>query len=215
MFRSQVIRRALALSAVAAAATAAALAVSAPASAHRTSVSGTAVCDTETGNWVVTWTVSNSEDHVAGSLTFAAVAPSSTRVTNIAYGAVLPAGGSITGEQIAPGSETSASLTVKAKWDNGKFEKYPQTGTVEFEGTCEEESEQPPTPTPTPTETSSPPAEETPVPSPSTTPVPGEGGGLPVTGAATGGIVAAAAALLALGVGLFLVARRRRIRFTA
>ena len=37
----------------------------------------------------------------------------------------------------------------------------------------------------------------------------------PVTGSAVGGTVAAAAALLVLGVGLFLVARRRRIRFTA
>ncbi|BCL16195.1 hypothetical protein [Micromonospora sagamiensis] len=40
-------------------------------------------------------------------------------------------------------------------------------------------------------------------------------GGLPVTGAAAGGIAAGAAALLALGAVLFVVARRRRIRFTA
>jgi hypothetical protein len=43
----------------------------------------------------------------------------------------------------------------------------------------------------------------------------GEGGGLPVTGAAAGGMAAGALVLLALGAGLFLVARRRRIRFTA
>ncbi|MEV0808579.1 cell wall anchor protein [Micromonospora sp. NPDC050200] len=43
----------------------------------------------------------------------------------------------------------------------------------------------------------------------------GEGGGLPVTGAATGGIAAGAVVLLAAGAILFVVARRRRVRFTA
>ncbi|RKN49357.1 cell wall anchor protein [Micromonospora endolithica] len=46
----------------------------------------------------------------------------------------------------------------------------------------------------------------------------GEGGGdpsLPVTGAAAGGIAAGAVALLALGAVLFVMARRRRVRFTA
>ncbi|WP_327042895.1 LPXTG cell wall anchor domain-containing protein [Micromonospora ureilytica] len=48
---------------------------------------------------------------------------------------------------------------------------------------------------------------------------PGQGGGkdepaLPLTGAATGGIIAGAAVLLAAGVALFMVARRRRVRFT-
>ncbi|WP_026189602.1 hypothetical protein [Salinispora mooreana] len=47
---------------------------------------------------------------------------------------------------------------------------------------------------------------------------PGEGGGepgLPVTGAAAGGIAAGAAVLLAVGGGLFVMARRRKLRFTA
>ncbi|MFF0155652.1 cell wall anchor protein [Micromonospora sp. NPDC005203] len=50
---------------------------------------------------------------------------------------------------------------------------------------------------------------------------PGQGGGdkdepaLPLTGAATGGIIAGAAVLLAVGAGLFVMARRRRLRFTA
>ncbi|MGK5443745.1 cell wall anchor protein [Micromonospora sp. URMC 105] len=43
----------------------------------------------------------------------------------------------------------------------------------------------------------------------------GSGGGLPVTGAATGGIAAGAVVLLAAGAILFVVARRRRVRFTA
>ncbi|MFF5179028.1 LPXTG cell wall anchor domain-containing protein [Micromonospora sp. NPDC000316] len=48
---------------------------------------------------------------------------------------------------------------------------------------------------------------------------PGQGGGdspaLPLTGAATGGIIAGAAVLLAAGAALFVMARRRRMRFTA
>ncbi|MET7750922.1 LPXTG cell wall anchor domain-containing protein [Micromonospora sp. NPDC005367] len=52
------------------------------------------------------------------------------------------------------------------------------------------------------------------------TPAPGQGGGedeptLPLTGAATSAIIAGAAVLLAAGVVLFLVARRRKVRFTA
>ncbi len=43
----------------------------------------------------------------------------------------------------------------------------------------------------------------------------GEEPGLPVTGAAAGGIAAGAVALLALGAVLFVVTRRRRVRFTA
>ena len=43
----------------------------------------------------------------------------------------------------------------------------------------------------------------------------GDGGSLPVTGAAAGGIAGGAAALLALGAVLFVLARRRKVKFTA
>jgi hypothetical protein len=43
----------------------------------------------------------------------------------------------------------------------------------------------------------------------------GGGGGLPVTGAAAGGIAGGAGALLAVGAGLFFMARRRKVKFTA
>ncbi|GIE83299.1 hypothetical protein Aph02nite_92490 [Actinoplanes philippinensis] len=43
----------------------------------------------------------------------------------------------------------------------------------------------------------------------------GQGGGLPVTGAAAGGVAAGAAGLLAIGGALFFVARRRKVKFTA
>jgi LPXTG-motif cell wall-anchored protein len=58
-------------------------------------------------------------------------------------------------------------------------------------------------------------------PAPSTTPVPGTGGGepgepeLPLTGTAIGSIVAGAAVLLAVGGGLFFMARRRKLNFQA
>jgi hypothetical protein len=42
-----------------------------------------------------------------------------------------------------------------------------------------------------------------------------DGGGLPVTGAATGTVAGAAAALLTIGVALFAMARRRKVKFTA
>ncbi|MEU4221145.1 LPXTG cell wall anchor domain-containing protein [Actinoplanes sp. NPDC026623] len=43
----------------------------------------------------------------------------------------------------------------------------------------------------------------------------GSGGGLPVTGAAAGSIAGGAAVLLIAGVGLFFMARRRKVKFTA
>lgn len=72
-------------------------------------------------------------------------------------------------------------------------------------------------PAPTPTATAVPTATATADPTPTATapPAAGSGGGLPITGAPVAGVVAAAVLLLAAGVGLFLVARRRRVRFTA
>lgn len=43
----------------------------------------------------------------------------------------------------------------------------------------------------------------------------GDGGGLPLTGAAAGSIAGGAGALLAVGAGLFFMARRRKVKFTA
>ena len=205
----EVARRALALAAVAAAATAAVLAVSAPASAHKSSIEGTFVCDQQSGDWVVTWTVRNNMRDVAAALKDIVVTPEGTTVSGIEEGTALPAGGSVTGVQRVPGEETSASLALLTKWVNGR--KDHAKGEVTFEGKCEKPDQPTPTPTATPTSPASPPGEAT----PTATPAPGAGGGLPVTGSAVGGTVAAAATLLVLGIGLFLAARRRRIRFTA
>ena len=43
----------------------------------------------------------------------------------------------------------------------------------------------------------------------------GTGGGLPITGAAAGSIAAGAGLLLGLGAALFVIARRRKVKFTA
>jgi hypothetical protein len=202
--RSRVIRRAFALAAGTAVATAAALAMASPASAHHSSVEGTYLCDEVTGEWVVTWTVGNSQPDLDATLKIVELEPAGTTLSEIVVGATVPAGGRLTDVQLVPADQTFAKLTVAAEWPNGRKDKQPVSGKVKFEGVCEKPTT-PPTPTPTATPTATP-----------TPPPGGEGGGdLPVTGAAVGGIVGAAAVLLAIGLGLFLVARRRRVRFTA
>jgi LPXTG-motif cell wall-anchored protein len=72
---------------------------------------------------------------------------------------------------------------------------------------------------PTTTPATTPPTTVPPTTSP-TPDAPGGGGGgdtptLPKTGVALGGVVGGAALLLAVGVGLFFLARRRRVKFTA
>jgi LPXTG-motif cell wall-anchored protein len=82
----------------------------------------------------------------------------------------------------------------------------------------------PPTTTPTTPPSTTPPASSSPSVTPSkttsTSPVPGGGGGdnepsLPVTGSSTGWVAGGAAVLLAVGAGLFFLARNRRMKFTA
>lgn len=250
-----------------------ALAFASPASAHFPTVKGDAVCDGQTGDWVITWEVFNSEDDLEGELTAVTVTPQpEPAFTTIVVGAALPVEGDgpLQEVQRVPGDTTEASLEVEVTWirDYQKIVKKdkkdlrlggdcaPPGGTFEFD--CE-----------TLTITVTNPTKEeltlTLVPSvgdaqevtvaggesataefPSSEgltveiqldgePVEldepiqitseewaalecdddGEGGGLPETGASTGLIAGGALALLALGGGLFLVAQRRRVTFTA
>ncbi|MFG1913666.1 cell wall anchor protein [Micromonospora sp. NPDC048898] len=144
-----------------------------PASAHYSQVSGKAVCETTTGEWVVTWTV-KSKAHYSSKffrLRSVELTPANTTVTNIKvsdpnkypYDVNTP----ITGVQRVPGSATQATLAVKAKWDDGYPEDKAVKGTVTFGGTCEKDTP-PASPTPSPT-TSTPPASPTPTPSPTVT----------------------------------------------
>ncbi|MET7673170.1 cell wall anchor protein [Micromonospora luteifusca] len=154
--------------------------VASPASAHYSAVSGQAVCDTKTGEWVVTWTV-QSKLHYSSKffqLRTVELTPANTTVTNIKvsernkypYDVNTP----LTGVQRVPGSATQATLAVQAKWDDRYAEDKPVTGKVTFRGKCKMDT--PPTtppasPTPTPSASpTTPPASPTPTPSPTVTP---------------------------------------------
>ena len=113
---------------------------STPAFAHHTTVQGEAVCDTETGKWVVTWTVENSMEHLLATLTDVSHRPVDSTLTGIVEGATVPLNGDgvLTGRQVVAGSENRAALTVQGTWSNG-FIEDPKTGRVHFEGKCEED----------------------------------------------------------------------------
>lgn len=134
------LRRSLAVAGAAALGLAASLAVATPASAHHPIVEGQAICDTETGNWKVTWTVTNSESDITGTITAVTLQPEGT-LTNIVPGAELPrkGEGSLTDEHMVASDQESATLTVTAEWKRGKKRIGPMTrsATVKFEGTCE------------------------------------------------------------------------------
>jgi len=113
-----------------------------PAFAHHTSVSGVPVCNPETGNFEIKWIVTNSESDKTATLKQVRWTPDDAPPTNIFEGAFLPKHGAnapdpdLTGQQVLPGTATSASLTVLAKWDNGFREKDPQSATVTMDGAC-------------------------------------------------------------------------------
>jgi hypothetical protein len=252
------------------------LALASPASAHRPTVEGSAVCDEQTGEWVITWTVTNSETDLTGTLTEVAVDPPA-ELANIKVGATLPiqGDGPLSDEQRVPGDTTQASLAVTVEWirDYQKIVAYGMK-VIELGGDCAPPPEQPSVGSdfdcetltvtvtnPTeedlslafvpsvgdPVEATVAGGESATVEFPASegltvevqlagepievekpieiTPAEwaaleceeddGEGGGLPVTGAPTAIIAGGAAALLALGAGLYLVFWRRRVTFTA
>jgi LPXTG-motif cell wall-anchored protein len=283
-----------------------AFALAGPASAHHSFVDGSAKCETATGEWKVTWTVNADSGHNAPTYRWTSVdlSPAAYKIDNPKIAKTdedLKDNEPLTGVQLLPGTETSASLAVNAKWSNNHTASANKT--ITFLGKCEKTPSEEPS---TPTEEPSTPAEE-----PSTPPVipsdlpgeaepileadcdtitigldnpadgieftlkfktskgetrtlvikPGEkktetfsattgfkidltisatvdgkafsetipveyeqpedcdnsgsGGGLPLTGAAAGSIAGGAGALLAVGAGLFFMARRRKVKFTA
>ncbi|WP_030487451.1 hypothetical protein [Micromonospora chokoriensis] len=127
-----------------------------PASAHYTDTVGKAVCDTTTGEWVVSWTVKSVYHYSSTSYKLHSVelTPADTTVTNIQvtkgdeypHDVNMP----LTGVQRVPGSATEATLGVKAKWNDNYSEDKARTAKVTFEGTCAKE-EPPTTPSPEPT----------------------------------------------------------------
>jgi LPXTG-motif cell wall-anchored protein len=262
-----------------------ALVLASPASAHHPIVDGSAVCDEQTGEWIITWTVENSETDLTGLLTAVTVSPDAA-LSVITEGATLPVQGDgpLQEEQRVPGDIAQASLEVTVEWVR-PYRKIVKSGAKDLElgGECAAPpaEEEPPAEEPTgewdfdcqdltisftnpskeeltltfvpsvgePADVTVPGGESVGVEFPSSagltveillgeepvtleepveiTPAAweasgceddegsGEGGGLPETGAPTALIAGGALALLALGGGLFLVARRRRVTFTA
>jgi LPXTG-motif cell wall-anchored protein len=219
-----------------------AVALAAPASAHHADITGTPVCTTG-DNWKVDWKVTNWEGGKVGKIIAVTSVPADPALTVIKVDATMESGASLTDTQAFTGAVTEASLEVTVVWesDRGRKNTNPPKDTKKAKvykpAPC-------PTATPSVTPSSAPPTSTPPVtsspsvspsvsvspstsasptpsatPSPSPTPVvPGEGGGggtLPKTGVAVGGIAAGAGVLLALGAGLFMMARRRRVKFTA
>jgi LPXTG-motif cell wall-anchored protein len=136
--------RRLALAALAALVGAfAALIGATPASAHTSVVRGAAVCSSDTGEWQVTWTLTNRLTDLPGTLTKVELTPADTTVTNIAVGAVIPNPGTLTGVQMVPGTAKSASLSIRASWPDG-FQQYQDSrATVYFSGTCLQDQPKP------------------------------------------------------------------------
>nr|WP_221375970.1 cell wall anchor protein [Actinoplanes polyasparticus] len=123
-----------------------------PASAHHSTVKGTATCDTATGEWVVDWSVDATSEGHAKAFRFVRVesTPEGHPVDGIAHtpddaDPAFPYKDEETlkGSQRVPGDAESASLTVQAKWDNEYTEWEPQTGTVEFDGVCSKDAPKP------------------------------------------------------------------------
>jgi hypothetical protein len=126
-------RRLLSFAAAAAAGAAATLFVATPAFAHHATVNGDKVCDHATGQWTVTWTITNSQDFSA-VLTTVTVDPQGSAITSssIASGVTLPksSNGPLVGTQIFPGTETSATLTLNlVTWSNGVQKTHIQEPT--------------------------------------------------------------------------------------
>jgi LPXTG-motif cell wall-anchored protein len=181
---------------------AAATAVAAPASAHPSSLDATTRCDQETHKWVIKWTLTNgfTKSAVLSDVSFK---PNGSAVSgDITNGRTLAAkgstGDSLTGTEVVNGSATGASLTLTLTFSDQV--SYAKSKDITFSGTCV---------APTPSTSPSVPA---PTPSPSrsaATP------GLPTTGSSGGTYALGALALVGTGTGLFLFARRRRMKFVA
>jgi hypothetical protein len=199
-------RRLLKLAGAAVIGTAVAALLATPAFAWSAGVSGTSEC-ADNGTVTVTWTLTNHEAHAKASYEVTDHAPGDSTITN--GSGDLAKGGTATITQTGVPSETAASITVHVVW----FDRYGHVADKknvpgDVEGTkCEKPS---PSPSVSPTTGGGGGGEGTPT--PSTTAVPPT---LPVTGPNAAIYGGGAMALLVAGGTLFIVARRRRIRFEA
>ena len=103
-----------------------------PALAHHNTVAVSAVCNQQTGEFDVTWGVTNSESDKSETIT------ASTRSSaTIAVGTTISDGGTFTSTEHFPGDSTETlSLQVSAKWENGAT-NTSNTASVTLAGDCE------------------------------------------------------------------------------
>jgi LPXTG-motif cell wall-anchored protein len=183
-----------------------------PASAHTADLGASFKCDKETGEWVVTATLAN-QFSMPAKLSEVVVTglpveknPKVVVSGDIKDGAGLKPkgeeGDTLTGTARVDGTATGISLSVKVTWKDKKDQV--KDGTLKFEGTCVKDVVQPPPPPP-----------PAPGPSPSPSATASAAPALPTTGSNTGLYAGGALVLGGAGAGLFLVARRRRIKFIA
>ncbi len=122
----------------------AALIGAAPASAHFSGVTGTAVCDNDTGEWVVTWTVEVHRTNLPGTLTKVELTPAGSTVTNIQVGATIPNPGSLVGVQRVPNSESVADIVIRAAWPDGYKENQDRPAPpISLDGSCKQDQAKP------------------------------------------------------------------------
>jgi LPXTG-motif cell wall-anchored protein len=127
------------------------LAIAAPASAHYSTVDGTPDCDTKTGEWVVDWTVNANNLVPRGVSTFQLVeidAKPVGTIDGIAKDTDYPVADLLHGKQRLPGTATSASLSVRAKWGDGYEETKPAGKEIALGGPCTKEQPPPGQPKP-------------------------------------------------------------------
>lgn len=147
------LRRALAVAGAAAIGLVGSVALQAPASAHHSEVVGVPVCDTASGDWVVTWTVTTvapkeapnfrivSVEHTPASSTLEGIAATQdpTQEETFPFTTGTPI---VAKQKVAAGTE-KAELFVKVKWNNLFEEEKPSSGEVKFHGTCQKDSPKP------------------------------------------------------------------------
>lgn len=133
--RRRILRRVLLLVVAMVGGGLAALIGATPASAHSTSVIGSAVCDNDAGNWVVTWVV---HDDWPSTATLIKVVSTPTPVDGIQVGSQVPHGVDLTGTQRVPnGTASFATLAVRGEWsDDGYKEERDRSGTVQLGTNC-------------------------------------------------------------------------------
>jgi LPXTG-motif cell wall-anchored protein len=118
-----------------------------PASAHRSQITGEAACKRSTGNFEVTWTVTN-DFRQALRLDGVTALPQGTNANlpTRVEGARRRGESSATGVQVVPGSAKFAAVRVdRITWDDG-YTQNNTAGAVQLSGDCGKD--QPPAPVP-------------------------------------------------------------------